>query len=305
MFSLAQAKAFVAVAEERHFGRAAERLHITQPPLSRQIQKLERELGTDLLIRLPRGVDLTAAGHAFLEECRNLLHRAEQAPVRARLIAEGKVGIVRLGYTASSAHSILGDLLARVDAVAPGVTIELHELVSHQQVAALREGSIDLGLARPPFHFADITSRLLHSEALYVALRDDHPLVSRGLPVASADLRHEDFIMHSATEAKYFRDLVTDLLDVRESQISHNASQVLTMVALVAAGHGVAVVPESVHRIAVPGVRMLPLSDCPPDLVEIYAAWMADATNPALQAILPALGEASIPLKHQLIQKER
>lgn len=289
MFTLAQAAAFVAVAEEGHFGRAAARLHMTQPPLSRQIQKLERDLGTDLFTRHPRGVDLTPAGTAFLDECRSLLHRAEQAPARVRLIAEGRVGRVRIGYTATSAHNTLGALLTRITEHAPGVEVELHELVSRQQVAALRDGSIDLGLARPPFRFAGVESQLIHAESLSVALEAHHPLAVRGTPVSSTDLRNEQIIMHASDQAKYFRDLVTDLLDVSEQQISHSASQVLTMMALVASGHGIAVVPDSARQITVAGVEILPLSDCPPDLVELFAIWDSGSTNPALRAVLPLL----------------
>lgn len=289
MFTLAQAAAFVAVAEEGHFGRAADRLHMTQPPLSRQIQKLERELGADLFTRHPRGVDLTAAGDAFLEECRSLLHRAEQAPARARLIAEGRVGRVRIGYTATSAHNTLGALLTRIKAHAPGVEVELHELVSRQQVTALRDGVIDLGLARPPFRFEGVETQLVHTEGLSVALEGDHPLALRETPIASTELRDEPIIMHASDTAKYFRDLVTELLDVQEHQISHSASQVLTMMALVASGHGIAVVPDSARQISVSGVRVLPLSDCPPRLVELYAIWDSESTNPALHTVLPLL----------------
>lgn len=281
MFTLDQARAFVVVAEELHFGRAAERLHMTQPPLSRQIQKLEKVLEVQLLLRQPRGVELTAAGEAFLAECRQLLAKVEEAPRRARLIASGRVGLVRLGYTAASAYSVLGELLARLKESAPGVTIELHEMVSAQQLEALRNGSIDVGLARPPFHLEGVDSALLRTEALVVAVPARHHLARRGTPITAEEIQREPLIMHSYEQARYFRDLVIGLVDVHQEMVSHTASQVLTMVALAAAGHGLALVPESAGRLAMPGVVMLPLEDSPEDLVQLHAMWLSGSTNPA------------------------
>lgn len=293
MFTLDQARAFVAVAEELHFGHAADRLHMTQPPLSRQIQKLEKELGVTLLLRLPRGVELTAAGEAFLAECRVLLTKASQAPQRARLIAAGQIGLVKLGYTAASAYEVLGSLLSQIKSAKPDVTVELREMVSAQQLEALRNGSIDLGLARPPFHLKGVESELLLQESLVAAVPENHPLGLRGTPLSTQELQDEELIMPSRTHARYFYDLVTKLLTVREENIAHSASQVLTMVALAAAGHGIALVPESASRLAVPGVTFLQLREAPRDLVQLHAMWLSSSTNPALHSITPLLEETT------------
>lgn len=282
MFTLDQARAFIAVAEETHFGRAAERLHMTQPPLSRQIQKLEHSLGVGLLVRHPRGVSLSAAGQAFLVECRQLVAQAEQAPRQARLIAAGQVGVVRLGYTATSAYGVLGALLADIKEGLPGVTVELHEMVSARQVEALRHGTIDMGLARPPFHLEGVESKLVLTEALVVALPRKHPLTLRGQPISAEELRDEPIIMHSHQHARYFRDLVVRLVDVRPEMVPHTATQVLTLVALSAAGHGLALVPESSSQFTLPGVEFLPLQESPADLVQLHAIWTSKSTNPAL-----------------------
>ncbi|MDR5711751.1 LysR family transcriptional regulator [Nesterenkonia flava] len=287
MFTLDQARAFVAVAEELHFGRAADRLHMTQPPLSRQIQKLERALGVVLLLRESRGVRLTEAGRAFLDECRHLVTKAEQAPRQARLIAAGEVGLLRLGYTAGSAFSILGPLVASIREELPGVAVELDEMVTARQLGDLRSGRIDIGLARPPFDADEVESTLLLTEALMVAVPGDHPLALRDAPISSSELRGEPLIMHSPEQARYFRDLVTGLMDVRDDQISHTSSQVLTMVALVAAGQGLALVPESARRLGMAGVNILPLRESPVDLVQLHAVWRGDSTNPALSTVLP------------------
>lgn len=291
MLTLDQARAFVAVAEELHFGRAAERLHMTQPPLSRQIQKLEKTLGVTLLLREPRGASLTAAGEAFRDECLQLLEMAERAPRRAQLIASGQVGLIRLGYTAASGFSVLGPVLARIKEATPGVSIELHEMVTAQQLEAMRSGAVDIGLARPPFQLEDVRSSPLLVEPLMVAVPLGHRFAKRGIPVSGNELRHEPMIMYSSHQARYFRDLVDRLVRIRPDQVTHTAAQILTLVALVGSGHGVALVPRSTQYLGVPGVKMVPLLESPADAVQLHAMWRATSTNPALHRVIPLLRE--------------
>ena len=151
MITLDQVRSFVAVAEELHFGRAAERLQMTQPPLSRQIQKLEKSVGARLLERDNRRVELTGAGAAFLDEAYRLLNLVEGAGDLARRVDAGAAGVVRLGFTAVSAISILGPLLRRLTAELPDVEVLLSERVTDAQVDGIRRGELDIGLARPPF----------------------------------------------------------------------------------------------------------------------------------------------------------
>src|SRR5919112_1501959 len=169
-FTLEQLRGFVAVADELHFGRAAARLKMTQPPLSRQIQKLERVVGAQLLERDNRRVTLTAAGEVFLVEARRLLTLADTAPEVARRVSSGSRGIVRIGFTAASTYGILGRLLNEVARELPGIDLDLHEMVTREQVAGLLSEEVDLGLARPPFDAETFASRLLHREALLVAV---------------------------------------------------------------------------------------------------------------------------------------
>ncbi|HSU48253.1 MAG TPA: LysR family transcriptional regulator, partial [Arthrobacter sp.] len=183
MFTFDQLAGFIAVAEELHFGRAAERLNMTQPPLSRQIQKLEKSVGAELLERDNRRVQLTHAGQAFLEEARRLLALAERAPATARRIASGRSGVLRIGFTAASGFSILGPLLEEISAALPDVDIDLQELVTGEQIQALLTGELDLGLARPPFDGEIFDSRLLYREAMVVAVPAGHPLTRLGRDV--------------------------------------------------------------------------------------------------------------------------
>lgn len=292
MFTLDQARSFIAVAEELHFGRAAISLNMTQPPLSRQIQKLEREVGVELLERDKRKVVLTPGGRAFLVEARKLVSAAERAPHTARLIAQGSTGIIRIGFTAASGYSLLGPLLREVAEALPGVDVELQELVTSEQVQALANGDLDLGLARPPVDAERFESRLLFSENLRLAVPAGHPLDSLDRPVTAADLRGAPLIMHSPTKARYFYDLAVRLVPIEHHNVVHTVSQILTMVALVAAGRGVAIVPESARLLQLEGVSYLRLDGVGSDTVELHAIWNRDSTNPALERLLELLRAA-------------
>ncbi|MFL4475749.1 LysR family transcriptional regulator [Paeniglutamicibacter sp. MACA_103] len=282
MFTLDQARSFVAVAEELHFGRAAERLNMTQPPLSRQIQKLERSVGVELLERDNRKVSLTAAGEAFLIDARRLVVSAERAPLNARRIASGQFGELRIGFTAASGFSLLGPLLSEISTHLPNVHLELFEMVTGEQVAALADGDIDLGLARPPFDEKVLESQLLFSESLCIAVPTGHRLDLLPREIVVEDLAGEALIMHSPTKARYFYDLVVRQIDIEHQNVVHSVSQVLTMITLVAAGRGIAFVPESAKLLGVEGVSYLRLDDIAEDAVELHAIWNRDARNPAM-----------------------
>ena len=182
--TLDQVRCFVAVAEELHFGRAAERLSMTQPPLSRQIQKLERAVGATLLERDNRRVELTGAGAAFLDEAYRMLNLVDSAGDLARRVDAGTAGVVRLGFTAVSAISVLGPLLRRLTAALPDVEVLLSERVTNAQVDGIRRAELDIGLARPPFDTGFLASQVVRREPLIAVVPVDHPLAS---VVAAAD----------------------------------------------------------------------------------------------------------------------
>jgi DNA-binding transcriptional LysR family regulator len=294
MFTFDQLAGFIAVAEELHFGRAAERLNMTQPPLSRQIQKLEKSVGAELLERDNRRVQLTHAGRAFLEEARRLLALAERAPATARRIASGRSGVLRIGFTAASGFSILGPLLEEISAALPDVDIDLQELVTGEQIQALMTGELDLGLARPPFDGEIFDSRLLYREAMVVAVPAGHPLTRLGRDLESADLKDEPLIMHSPLQARYFYDLVVRTLPVQHGNVVHTVSQILTMVSLVAARRGVAFVPRSATALGIDGVEYLQLGGDRGEPVELHAIWSRKVENPALGRLLRELDFARV-----------
>ncbi|WP_369135687.1 LysR family transcriptional regulator [Modestobacter sp. I12A-02662] len=288
-FTLEQLRGFVAVADELHFGRAAARLKMTQPPLSRQIQKLERAVGAQLLERDNRRVALTAAGQVFLAEARRLLALAEAAPDQARRVSAGSSGVVRIGFTAASTYGILGRLLNELARELPDVSVDLAEMVTREQVVGLANEEIDLGLARPPFDRETFGSRLLHRESLLVAAPGEHPLLALGRDVTAADLTGEPVVMHSPTRARYFYDLVAGAVPIAHQNTVHTVSQVLTMLWLVAAGRGIAFVPASAARLPIEGVGFVRLATPVPEPVELHLLWARDSPNPALWRVLQVL----------------
>ncbi|WP_222195082.1 LysR substrate-binding domain-containing protein [Modestobacter italicus] len=288
-FTLEQLRGFVAVADELHFGRAAARLAMTQPPLSRQIQKLERAVGAQLLERDNRRVALTAAGEVFLVEARRLLTLADGAPELARRVSSGSSGLLRIGFTAASTYGLLGQLLNELARELPDVDVDLSELVTREQVAGLRAGELDLGLARPTVDQQAFGSRLLHREALCVAAPLGSPLLALGRPVEADDLAGEAVVMHSPTRARYFYDLVVGAVPTASENAVHTVGQVLTMLWLVAAGRGIAFVPESAARLPIEGVGLVRLRTPVPQPVELHLLWSRDTTNPAVWRALEVL----------------
>ncbi|MFJ4856015.1 LysR substrate-binding domain-containing protein [Streptomyces sp. NPDC088730] len=288
-FTLQQLRGFVAVAEELHYGRAARRLNLTQPPLTRQIQALERMLGVSLFDRPGRGVRLTAAGGVFLEHARRVLALLEVAPEATRRAAEGTTGTLRLAFTAIGAYAVLADFLALVGRRTPGVTAELTELVSPAQFEALANLDIDLGLVRPPIP-EGFESMLVHSEDLVLAVPVSHPLASGDGPVSLADVT-ADYIGYSPEGSRYLHDICAAMIGVNRYAVSQLASQVPTMLALVRAGLGCALIPRSITAMRVEGVRYRELDAADAHSVTLHACWSPDNPNPALRRLAEKLRE--------------
>ena len=165
----------------------------------------------------------------------------------------------------------------------------LAEMVTRQQVEALLAHEIDLGLARGPFDRELFGSRVVLREPLRVAVPAGHPLTDRAEPLTTGDLRGEPVIMHSATKARYFHDLVLRMVQLDPASVVHTVDQVLTMMLLVSAGLGIAFVPDSVRRLGIDGVRLLPLATEATDPVELHLLWARDSRNPALRRVLETL----------------
>lgn len=288
-FTLQQLRGFVAVAEELHYGRAAQRLNLTQPPLTRQIQALERMLDVRLFDRPGRGVRLTAAGGVFLEHARRVLALLEVAPEATRRAADGTTGTLRIAFTAIGAYAVLADFLALVGRRTPGVTAELTELVSPEQFEALANLDIDLGLVRPPIP-EKFESMLVHSEDLVLAVPDSHPLAFGEGPVSLADVT-ADYIGYSPEGSQYLHDICAAMIGMDRYAVSQLASQVPTMLALVRAGLGCALIPRSITAMRVEGIRYRELDAADAHSVTLHACWSPDNPNPALRRLAERLRE--------------
>lgn len=297
MFEFNQLRGFVAVAETLHFGRAAQRLNMTQPPLSRQIQLLEHDLGVTLFERTSRSVHLTAAGRAFLQEARQMLRLAEGATVSARRVAEGLAGSVTLGFTAGSSYGFLPRLVSLAMKMLPDVDLVLREMTTARQMEALAAGRLDAGLVRLPVDRHGHELICVLREPLVLAVPAAHPMAS-GAPPRLSDLDGVPFIMcatDSPTEGRYFHDLISSLFRAENiaPRFVQHVSQVHAMIALVSGGMGVALVPHSAGALLAKGVVLRELCPAPVIPAELHLVWRQAYDNPALRmfrkVVLPEL----------------
>ena len=203
---LRQLRYFVAVAEECHFGRAAQRLHMAQPPLSQAIRRLEEDLGVELLERTTRRVALTPAGERFLERSRQILHEVDQAAREAARIAAGEIGRVVIGVVGSATYALLPPVARRLREEYPDIDFEFtSEMLTADQVSRLGDGTIDIALMRPPLATEGLLLRVLRSEPLVVALPESHPLASRDV-LDLGELRDETFVTYPADRRSVLYD---------------------------------------------------------------------------------------------------
>lgn len=277
-YTLTQLRGFAAVAEELHFGRAADRLNMTQPPLTRQIQALERIVGAQLLDRTGREIALTAAGETFLADARRILALTDAAPLSARRVAAGQIGTLRLGFTAIGAYAVLGEVLTTISEALPQVHIALTEEVSEAQTEQLSTGMLDLAVIRPPVPIG-LESFLLHEEDLVLALPADHRLAAAPGPISLAAIA-DDYIGYSPEGSRYLHDVCAALVGVAEFLRTQIASQVPTMLALVRAGRGIALIPRSCTRMGVDQVTYRELLPSDSRTVQLHLAWHPDTVNP-------------------------
>lgn len=283
MLDFGQLRCFAAVAEELHFGRAAARLNMTQPPLSRQIQVLERVLDVQLLDRTSRSVRLTAAGRSFLPEALRILRLAETATHITRQVAAGRAGVLKLGFTAASAYDFLPRLVMACRSAMPDVTLSLHEMVTKDQVEAILSGQIDAGLIRPPVNHPELESEQALAEPLIVALPDGHALVGRDGLILD-DLKEEALVGYAPHEASYFHDLLIGLFAGTDLQprIVQRLTQIHSILALVRARLGIAIVPAAAERLRFEGVTFRPLKLAQPRPAELHLAWRRGSDDPLL-----------------------
>jgi DNA-binding transcriptional LysR family regulator len=272
---------FIAVAEECHFGRAATRLRMAQPPLSQQIKQLEAEMGVTLFTRSTRKVELTAAGERFLERARQIVRSIEDAVDEATRVADGMLGTLAIGFTGSATYDLLPSLARVLRAELPGIELDLKgEMLTPDQVTALLDGSLDLGFLRPPVRNPDVDVRVLRREPLIAVIPETHPLADR-TKVKLADLRDEPFITYPSHNRSVVYEAVIDACQragFTPARV-HEVGETSTLVSFVAAGLGVALVPASVQHLKITGAHYLPLAGTTEE-VELALATRLDERSP-------------------------
>ena len=285
---------FRAVAEELHFGRAAQRLHIAQPPLSQQIRQLERELGVELLIRSTRHVALTPAGQAFHARAITILDAVDDAADLARRVADGTTGRLTIGCVGSATYSVLPRLVRALGELLPDVDVRVRgEMLAPAQLAALAAGEIDLALLRPPVIDPGLCTEIIRRDSLLVALPEGHRL-SKRKALAIGDLREEDLVAHAGGGRSVMALLLATLCADAgfTPRVRHEVEETSTLVTLVAAGLGAAIVPAPTSALDIAGVVYRPLQ--PKSLgVELVAAWPASAHDQLVRRVIEALRESA------------
>jgi DNA-binding transcriptional LysR family regulator len=299
MFDFRQLRYFVAVAEELSFTRAAIRLHLSQPPLSQQIQSLEQDLGVRLLERNKRNVALTEPGKIFLEQARQILTKADEARSHVIAAAAGHSGQLRLAYTVSvSFHPAFPQTLLRFGQIAPNVRLQLSEMYSEPQFAALLAGHIDLGFVRDePRHAQDARAVRLHvidREPLVLALPVGHPLAGRK-SLRLTEVAGDAFISQPRELAATLYDRLVKIAAKAgfEPLIVQQAQQINGLLALVAAGIGLALVPDSMRVVRLAGVSYVSLEDSDAYLL-LAAACRVDDDSPALRQFMSTVADTTV-----------
>jgi DNA-binding transcriptional LysR family regulator len=282
---------FVTVADECHYGRAAKRLGMTQPPLSQQIRQLEEELGVSLFRRLGRNIELTDAGWVFLDDAQRTLAQAERSIQNARRAARGEIGQLDVGLVVTATYSVVPAVLQGFRERYPQVTVILHELTTPEQTQALRDKKIDVGFLRRPVFGDDLEIRTVFQEPLIVVLPKKHPLATvKNLSVEM--LRDEQFILSPPRLRLAWYDQVMCLCQEAgfTPNITQQAVHIETILGLVAGGMGITLLPASVGGWRRKEVTYKPLAD-EDVLVDLVLAWRKGESSSVLSAFLEIVGE--------------
>ena len=278
---------FVTLAEELHFGRAAEKLHISQPPLSMQIRALEKELAVTLLNRTQRHVSLTQAGAALLAEARHILARVEQAVLMTKRAGRGEIGELAIGFISVADYNVLPVVLREFRRRFPQVNLTLRESTTDAQIRDLAAGRIDVGFVLPPLNEPSLESVPILREPLIAALPEKHPLARKPGKLALEKLKDAPFILFPRPNAPSLYDNVVSCCKSAgfSPRVEQEAIQMQTIVSLVSAELGVALIPASLVNLRRTGVTYKSLQGGSP-LTEVHLVWRRGDDLPALRVFV-------------------
>lgn len=285
---------FVCVAEEKNIGRAALRLNISQPPLTRQIQQLEDQIGVQLFRRTHRGVELTDAGRVLYDDACNILGMTARAIERSSKAAQGLLGRVDVAIFGSGIFGVIPQLMRAFRAAHPEVSIFLHNMVKEEQIDALRHGRITLAFNRLMRPVEGLVSETLLTEPLYVAMPTDNPLAARP-QVALPELEHMPLVLYPTGARPSFIDRVHDLFRAsgQVPLVAQEVGDVVHAVALVATGFGVTLVPRSAVAMALPGLAYRPLAHPGDPRVDLCCIYREDDDSAILRSLLASMRQAA------------
>lgn len=295
-YTIDQLRAFVVVAEELHFGRAAERLNISQPPLSRQIQALERHLHVQLFDRTRRTISLTPAGVGYLSDIVRSLELLDTSEENVRRANDGLRGSLHLGFTLIVGNIFVPQLLKLAADELPAVKLVLHEMNTARQPAALQDRTIDLGMSRPVPWAVGLHSKPLPSDRLLAAVPKNSELCENhvrtgasGLPLLPiVALDRQDFVMYAKNGPAYFYELLRSIFTLWKvsPRIVQEIVEVYTMLQLVDAGIGAALIPSSAHRWAGTNTQLFRVPELESNSIDSTLIWAKANRNPVLNRIL-------------------
>jgi DNA-binding transcriptional LysR family regulator len=288
--------AFMAVAEELHFGRAAQRLHVSQPPLSQQVRLFEERVGVPLIERSTRTVRLTAAGLALRNALQRLMDDGDAALTAARRVAVGEAGLLRIGFTPTAAYRLVPAAVGMYRRQYPGVHLSMIEADTAHLHALLRSDRLDIAVTRRHENIADDDLHMepVDTEPLVVALPASHPLATRD-EIDITELADMPLVGFVRAKSEYFHALLNELF--RANGVAPDIvmeSLLPTLLTPVEAGVGVAVVPASISELRPRGVRYLPLRAKVLPCSTLYAAYRKDGINPAVPRLREALANAGM-----------
>jgi DNA-binding transcriptional LysR family regulator len=286
-----QLRYFCALADTRHFGRAAERLHMSQPPLSRQIATLERDLGVTLFERTPKGVELTAAGQQLLGDASEILRLAEQAKRNAAAVERGEAGRLTLGFTMCAAYSVVPDLTRRYTRAFPDVDLRVREMMPNALESDLKTGAIDFAISFPGVESVPFEIRPLLREPLDLVLPETHAL-ARVRKVKVEDLAQERFLITPRDQVPSLYDSIVHRCEAAGFTpiIGLEVYLQQTIVNFVAEGLGIAFVPASMRRAQVEGARFKTIANAPS--IDQVLLWSSSNKNPCIAGFLATCGPA-------------